>query len=397
MDNSWALAYTGGKAGPADSTQTPFVIGYVNDEGGTLAYPEATQGIEAGVKYLNAELGGIGGRPIQLEKCLIQTEEDGQKCGTQLVNDAKVQFVITGTLAIGAKSLYAVLSGKKPTIVGNPVVNEDFLTPDTYAFTPGSPGVLQGMAVFTAKNLPNVKKVAVIYANNPAGTIGFTLLTKPPLAKLGITDVTGVPISDTATASDVATALQAAGADKADVLIPLTSVQQCISTYDALQSLGIKPTVVTTGLCFGTPMTKHLQDLGSKDVVPDGWYFGGYGYSYFVPDAASGMATYVAKVHQYGPPDVEYTGFAGPDFADLMTAVQLVNKIGVANVTPDTMRQALLGFAGPMMIVVGPMKCGANPTFKSLCGTHMNIQQYKSGQWIQTAPDIDPVSVLAAA
>ena len=93
-----------------------------------------------------------------------------------------------------------------------------------------------------------------------------------------------------------------------------------------------KTPVVTTGLCFGTPMTKHLADLGSSDTVPDGWYFGDYGYSYFVPEDASGMTTYLDKIKQYGAPDVEYTGFAGPIFANLMTVGEVLQPAGPGRV-----------------------------------------------------------------
>ena len=41
---------------------------------------------------------------------------------------------------------------------------------------------------------------------------------------------------------------------------------------------------------FGTPMTEHLKDAGDSGAYPDGWYFGGYGYSYFLPSTTPGMA-----------------------------------------------------------------------------------------------------------
>ena len=92
-----------------------------------------------------------------------------------------------------------------------------------------------------------------------------------------------MPIPDTAGPQDFAPAIQAAGAQDAQVFIPLVTIQGCIGTYDALKQLGITTPVVTTGLCFGTPMTEHLKQAGDKGELPDGWYFGGYGYSYFIP------------------------------------------------------------------------------------------------------------------
>jgi branched-chain amino acid transport system substrate-binding protein len=388
VSNTWALGYTGGKAGKADASLAPVVIGYVNEEGGVPAFPEATQGLDAAVKYVNGELGGIQGHPIQIEKCSIIANEDGQKCGTKLANDDKVKLVITGATTVGNEALYNTLAAKKPVLISNPVTTPDYVTRGAYAYTPGGPGVVQGMAVFMAKYLKNVKKVSVVYGDSQAEVFGAEGLLVPNLKSYGITDVKLQKISDTPTAPDVQNALTAASASDADVVVPIVTVQGCIATYDALKALGITTPVVTTGLCFGTPMTKHLADLGSKDTVPNGWYFGDYGYSYFVPDAASGMTTYLAKVQQYGPPDVEYTGFAGPTFANLMTATKFYNQLG-----PDASTTALLsaikGFKGPMMIVAGPMNCGFSALFQSLCGTEMGIMLYKDGKWTPIASGVN--------
>lgn len=388
VSNDWALAYTGGTAGKADSKLAPVVIGYVNQQGGVPAFPEATQGLDAAVQYINDELGGIQGHPVKTEQCFVIANEDGQKCGTKLANDDNVKLVITGAMTVGNEALYNIVAAKKPVLISNAVVTPDYLTSGVYAYTPGGPGVVQGMAVFVAKNLKNIHKVSIIYGDSDAEVFGAEGLLVPKLKSYGITDVTLQKISDAPTAPDVQNALTASGAGTADVVIPIVTVQGCIATYDALKSLGIKTPVVTTGLCFGTPMTKHLADLGSKDVVPNGWYFGDYGYSYFVPEAESGMTTYLAKIQQYGPSDVEYTGFAGPTFATLMTATKFYNQLG-----PDASTAALLtsikSFKGPMMIVAGPMNCGFSTLFKSLCGTQMGIMLYKNGEWTAVASGVN--------
>ena len=85
--NAWALAYTGGTAGAASGD--PVRIGYVNQD---ALFPEATIGIDAAVAYANAELGGIGGRPIELVTCTITVAEDGAACGTQFANDDSITW-----------------------------------------------------------------------------------------------------------------------------------------------------------------------------------------------------------------------------------------------------------------------------------------------------------------
>jgi branched-chain amino acid transport system substrate-binding protein len=371
----------------------PITIGYVNQEGGTPAFPENTVGLEAAVDYINSTLGGVQGRPLQVKKCVIQKEEDGQKCGQEMLADPSVQFVMTGTLVNGNQPLYDTLAGQKPVFIGNGLATPDFLAKDAFTFTPGSPGVVQGMAYFAARMLPSgkPKKVAVVYSDNPGGQAAFNLLTKPILEKDGI-QVTGVPIPDTAGPQDFAPAIQAAGAQDADVFMPLVTVQGCIGTYDALKQLGITTPVVTSGLCYGTPMIEHMKQIGDKGEFPDGWYFGGYGYSYFIPGQPE-LDNYLSVVQDYakakGITDIEYTGFAGPTYGNMLTLTKFMNQIGPDNITPDTMRQAAQSFAGPMWGVVGPMACGKNPLFPPLCGIQMGIQQYKDQKWTSIADGLN--------
>ena len=74
------------------------------------------------------------------------------------------------------------------------------------------------------------------------------------------------------------------------------------------------------------------------------------------------MLTYVTKVHEYGETIgdadvIEYTGLAGPTFANLLTAVQFLNELG-PDVSYDELFAHMTAFAGPMMIQVGPIQCG---------------------------------------
>jgi branched-chain amino acid transport system substrate-binding protein len=392
--NRWALDYTGGTASKASGS--PLTIGYANQED---VFPEATIGIDAAVAYANAELGGIGGRPIRLVKCKITLEEDGQKCGTQFLNDPDISVVMTGTLLVGAKGLYDTLNGRKPVVIGNGLTTDDFTTTAGYTLFTGAVGVVGGLAQYVATQVqPKPQRVAVMYGDNASAQGAFSLLLKPVLDDADI-QVTGIQVKDPGgTAAEVQSAIQNASADTADVFITLTTQPECIATYDSLKQLGISPMFITTGLCFGTPMTEHIQDAGESGTMPDGWYFGDYGYNYYAPDLESGMQTYVTKVQQYGvkapgAKTLEYTGFGGPLFSNLLTVVKLVNGIGVDNLTPAAMLAAIKGFNGPMMLQVGPLDCGnikvVGVAFPAVCASQMGVRQYKDGEWVSIADGLN--------
>jgi branched-chain amino acid transport system substrate-binding protein len=385
--NQWALDYTGGKA--AKAAGTPFKIGYVNQDS---FFPEATIGVNAAVAYANAELNGADGRPIEIVKCDVSTPQDGAKCGAQMANDPSIALVLTGTLLNGNAELYSALNGKKAVIIGNGVTPADFVTPAGEAFVAGAPGVLSGMEKFTVEQF-HPKTVTLLADDNDAGHAGVAVIMEPAFEKAGV-DVKSVFVKDQATAPEVASAMQAAGADKTDAFVSILTLQSCISMNDAIASLNITPTVVTTGLCFGTPMTQHLKDIGTEGDYPNGWYFGGYGYSYFLPSdtpgmAESGMNTYLAKVQQYGKAapgatTIEFSGFAGPMFGNVLTAVKFINQIGVSKATVSALNSKIRAFTGPMMLQVGELKCNV-PPYVSVCGVEMGIQQYKDGEWVSIA------------
>lgn len=387
----WAVDYTGGKKGVASGD--PVKIGYVNSED---FFPENTVGIEAAVDFVNNELGGVaGGHPIELVECVVATANDGARCAAEMANNSAISLVITGTLIEGNKAMYDGLNGKKAVIIGNGLVADDFTTLAGQAFTAGSPGVVPGLAEFVKNILtPKPKTVALIANDNASGQAAAGLLFGPPVAAAGIT-VTTVYVPDTATAADVQSQMVAAGVQTADVVVPLVTIQQCLNVYDSIKALGINPTVVSTGLCYGTRMTQHLKDVGVGGDVPEGWYFGGYGYSYFRPDYDSGMETYIAKINQYGKvlpgaTSVEYTGFAGPSFANLLTAAKFMNELGFDKLDVASIDAKVRGFTGPMMIQAGPLACGQQvvlglPIFKALCASQIGVQQYKGGEWISIA------------
>lgn len=397
-----AVAYTGGPGGAASGD--PIKIGYVNQEGGTPAFPEASVGADSATWLINQYLGGVGGRPIELVKCFVTKEEDGQSCAQQMLADDSIQAVLVGAMFNGNAPLLDTLAGKKPVFLPNPVTTPEFLATDAYAFTPGSPGVVQGLAVFAANYIGElegieVKKVAVVYNDNPAGTVAFNALTKPVLEQLGV-EVTGVPVSDTAGATDMAAAIQSSGADTADVFYPLVTIQGCIGIYDALKTLGVDTPVVTTGLCFGIPMQDHLASVGEAGELPDGWYFGGYGYSYEIPgnpETDAYIDTALSWAKETGLENPEYTGFGGPTFGSLLTMVKFMNE-GATDA--EAIRTAAKGFTGPMWAGVGDFKCGGNPVFPSLCGFSIGIQQQQGTEYVSimdgyNGKPLNPIAELA--
>ncbi|HEY5876543.1 MAG TPA: hypothetical protein VIT64_14655 [Ilumatobacteraceae bacterium] len=414
-ETAWALRYTGGVG--AAATGEPVRIGYVNQD---EFFPEATVGLDAAIAFVNAELGGAAGRPIEVVRCVVATVADGAKCGQQFADDASIVAVVTGTILFGNKDLYDVLNGRKPVLISNGVTTDDFTTPAGLTFSLGSVNVIPALALFATQHLdPAPASAALLYSDNTARRNAVEFLVQPVFASAGI-PTTLVPVPDGIGAAELAQSMQAVGADTAELIVPVVTVQNCIAVYDAVQLLAIDPAVITTGLCSGPPMTAHLAALGLLDPVPDGWYFAGNGYNFFAPDEPSGMLTYVGKVRQYGPlgtgaagaapptttatldpaapidpaapaaPD--YTGFSAPVFANVLTLAKFANALGPDALTSIGLEAQLRSFAGPMMLQAGDLQCGVEP-YIAVCGHYAGVQQYRAGVWTAIADGTNGMAI----
>ena len=371
---AWATTFIGGKAGKADSSQTPVKIGWINQDGGAVSLPEATDGAKAAEAFINDQLGGLQGHPLQLVTCSVTAEEDGQKCGTQFVNDKDVKGIAQGILVVGNQSLYSVVDGQVPDFVASLNATQDFTAKNTMSYFPGSPDISQGLAIYAAKDLA-AKSAGIIYIDTAAAAAAAQR-SKDTLGQLGVSKVTTVAVPANATGPAVASALQAAGADKVDALLVRATVPVCISIIDGMQSLGLKTPVLSPATCMASPISDHLN--GS---FPENWYFASTGYNPFVPDLQSGNATFRAAMKQYKP-SAPITPFSNQSFGTVMDMAKLINQVGVANLTADALTTAGKGFTAPGMAVAGTLKCGFNTTYPNECAEAMGIANYHGGKWV---------------
>lgn len=370
-----ALEYTAGTAGKADPAKKPVTIGWVNQEGGTPGFGELTVAADVAVKFINDELGGIGGHPLELEKCIIQSEEDGQRCGTQFKNNKDIALINLGTAAVGTASLYKVLDGSIPVTVGVPGAAPDFTTPHVYELDGGGAGVLAAMEseIVAAGH----KSIADIYSSNPAGKYTAEKLFHPALEKRGVKP-TGVGVPDAGTTPDFVSAYQAAGTADKDAISLIPSGGQCIPMYDALKQLNLtsKP-VYTTYFCYGDPLVKHLGGKG-----PENWIFNGLTTNPRV-SGNQDVDLYRAVMTKYDKADGITVGSAPSGFANTMTAAKWANEIGPDKLTPAAVEKKITDFRGPQMLYPGKIHCGQNKEFIGVCGDIVAASTYKDGKWIE--------------
>ena len=79
---NWFHGELPAEAKKADPDATPVKVGFIGiNDGPIAALPELLQATETAVKFVNAELGGVDGHPIELVPCSVSlSPESSQRC-----------------------------------------------------------------------------------------------------------------------------------------------------------------------------------------------------------------------------------------------------------------------------------------------------------------------------
>jgi branched-chain amino acid transport system substrate-binding protein len=379
----WAITdyvtYTGGTEGAADDGSSPVTIGWVNQQGGALGFPTATEGAEAAVRYVNEHLGGIDGHPLALHACFIaENEAEGNACGLELVNDGDVKAVLYGTLIAGNQSFQAVNKGRKPVLMANSISPVDAAAANVYIDNGNPSSIFGGLASY-ASEVVEAKSVSVIYPQDAQSTAGVAIL-KQALDSVGVTmKAVGFDPSTT----NLSGAAVAAGVQQADLVIPLVSTPPaCIAAAKALDSLAVKAPVVSTGsFCFTGATAQGLggeapkwQQLSTQTNVADRT----------LPD----VQAYLDASTEGGlSGQSQATSDAALAWGLVLTAARFLNAAGGAEADEASIAAAAKDFAGPMALGSAVIKCGSYPSQPGLCGAQTRVFEHTGGGTFKAVTD----------
>jgi branched-chain amino acid transport system substrate-binding protein len=366
-------AYVGGK-GKAKANLSPVVLGFINGQGGppNFNFPQPTRVIAAGVKMVNAELGGIHGHPIQLNQCFIaQAEEEGVRCGQQMANSAATKVILYGAVVVGNQSIYATLKGSKP-IVGGVTANPADPTAANAHFLNGSQvSVLGPFATYTKKAFPKVKTVAIVYPNQPgADSAAFAL-------QAGMKKV-GLRVTMIATPQNATDLLgPATQASSADMIVPALGFTDCVPFARALDQIRFSKPVLSTPLCTFLPASAY-----AGGDLPQ-WVYGiAQTNVHYGPDKQAKL--YLQKGLKYGATVADMVNvFAEIAWEELLVTVKVMNSIPFNKLTSQTIGAALKKFPGPVPLAAPDIACGkVSKGEPAACGNETQFFKYAGkGKW----------------
>jgi branched-chain amino acid transport system substrate-binding protein len=372
------LTYTGGKSGPASSSETPVVVGFVNQQGGQQVVGlHATDGAEMAVKYINAELGGVDGHPIQLDTCFIASaEEEGTGCAQKFLANKNVHVVAMGAAVIGVQSFYSTLGGALPVVGGVAPLSIDGQQKNTAVLFGDATSVLGPMGTY-GRDVLHAKTAVILYPDTATATPG-ALATEAGLKAAGISVKMG-PYP--ANATDLTGVLASTGAASADMVIPAVAAPDCVNIEKAFTQQGITDPkkIVAAPLCLNGQVA-----AGLGGDFPKWTYL--IASSLFGDTTDPGMIEYMKLAQTYSTPANAPDPWNIVDFGQMMTIDKVLNQVGYANLTPAAILSAVKAFKGPQALGAPALECGYNPSAPGVCNNRSQFFEYAGkNQWIKTA------------
>jgi branched-chain amino acid transport system substrate-binding protein len=367
--------YVGAAGKAANPALSPVTIGWVNQQGGppSQTFPEATRAAQATVKFINTELGGVHGHPVKLATCFIATSEaQGTTCGQQMTNSKGIDAVVEGIVAIGNASMYSVLGGAIPVLVGVSADPADDTGKNVFELEGSGTSATTAFGPFLRKQFPSAHSVAIAYQNLP-GAVPISQAIQKSAQQSGFT-VTMIPYSSTAT--DLIG--PATEMEQADIAVPDCGFVDCPLMAKAMKEIdGSKP-------ALSVPLWTDL---------PGAAYPGGDLPHWMVGEATAnlaytqdpGVAAYFQKAQQYGLAQKDaISPFSGVAFGSLLLAAKIMNEIPAGQLTPSAFTAKLKAYVGPIPLGPTAINCtgGLYPKTANVCSDYDQFFQYTgSGQW----------------
>jgi branched-chain amino acid transport system substrate-binding protein len=229
---------------------TPVKIGLISDDlAGTTDNSLETPVTNAAVQWINQYRNGVGGHPIQIDRCVTNGEPGkSTDCANQMIAD-KVAAVLTGSNRNFQNSWEPLHAAGIPVFsfaAGYPPALAD--SASTFVFGAGTAG-FNALNIGAAQNMkPKSKTVTAVVIDVPAATDPYKT-TLPPIYKdAGLAlDLVTVPAG---TADMTAQMARVASSNPKGPVFVLGNDGFCISAFNGLRTAGYKGQVTAIPQCF---------------------------------------------------------------------------------------------------------------------------------------------------
>lgn len=348
----------------------PIVIAMISQESGPAALPDSRLAAEAAVAYVNAELGGAGGRPLQLESCVTDgSPEQSSSCANTLLEKNPVAFVAESELGT---------AGSVPIIdaAGVPLVGVAGVTPELVssqnasAFGLDAVGDWAGWTKYLTTDGAALK-INLLNIDIPAAPV-FEAVVRSVAEANGATldKVVSLPL----TATDVTAQMAAVSQGDPDVIMAVSSAQLCVPVSQAHASLAASTKLFLPGIC-GSPQT---LEAGGSSI--DGAYIG-FGSLNPYDTSEPEVATFRRALDTYSTEEVPLSQFSGNAFTAVINLKNVVDGLDPAAVTAAAIAAAIKAGVDVPSFMTDNYTCDGRLPFSPVtCSRGRSVFQVQDGE-----------------
>jgi branched-chain amino acid transport system substrate-binding protein len=370
----------------ADPNKPPVLVGFHNLEGGSISLPEVREAFEAGVKYVNTELGGINGHTMKIDSCKVDiSPETSINCANKFVDD-NVALSVTGSDFTFDAALpvlkEAGIVDVTPFAAG-PLANTS--QGDSYSLTfSNEEGFAAGLVLLQSLG---AKSVAQLHADIPQMQSAMTDTVQPTADKLGLKLQ---PYFYTSGQTDWTTFAATVLTDKPDAVNLFATDADCLAAIPALRNAGFKG-VIVAGVC--TLVASQLDPSLLDNVY--------VGATYYNPDMVNVPAAVQPDVDTFKRfvdwGSLKTPGSALQGFYMAVMAADMLRQVPGDAVTAESVKANIGKAKGATFMRGGKYDC-AKPTWPgtTACSTGWIYSSINKDRKFEVLPN-QPIDVSAVA
>lgn len=274
---------------PTAAEGEPLVIGMMNTEDSPAgSYTELSRAVQAAAAFVDEQLGGVDGRPVEVEVCDTGFSAEGSTACAQRLVERGVAAVLGGIDVFGT-GIETLEANGIPYVGGIPISDLSMTSPTSFQWSGGTWAAAIAFADHAVREV-GAERVGIVYGD--FGPIADAAERARAVLEAAGVEVALVPSPVLAT--DLGAPVQAAAAGDPDAVAVLTADTGCALAFDAVATLRLDAQMYYTGACAAP----DLLDAAPPEAV-DGALFNVEGL--VDPDRPDpDLVLYAAVVEAYG-------------------------------------------------------------------------------------------------
>ena len=317
----WESIVDGGVV-EADESAEPVLITLVNIEGTPVgSFPEIREGAEAAVKTINETMGGLNGRPFELESCVHGLDPNEATACANEIADAQPNLHIQGIDFFNPLLWPTFVGAGLPVLQTVPIFIEDFDTEGILSTEGGCVSSFPTAMEYGVETL-DADKFVIIYSNTAPGLVCYEdtearmiqqLTDEGKIAQedwIGVVDASGDPTDNDAVVQQVLEFVE--GAENAWVFFGIQA-SDCNEIMSALAANGYEGGIVTSGACRDDSVLANPASAGVH-----------FGSNLGIPERPDLWSDYKVKYYEWREASLDRYGPTVPQSAFMEVAHDVV-------------------------------------------------------------------------